>query len=77
MCVIHHNRKRAMYVLRVYAEDVNGKTSLLSPKEIQSQLDIICKNDTEAESNPSIFTTMDRDEWADVRLLLYTIFVKC
>ena len=62
-----------MYKLEVYSEEKNGSTSLLSPKEIQTQIQFIMDDadkrvdENGCEVNPAIFTGIDRTKWAKVK----------
>ena len=71
-----------MYRLEVYAADKNGDKSLLTPKEIQAQIQIIMDDaDKRTEENgpginPGLFTAIDRSKWAQVGMSL-TEIVEC
>ena len=65
-------RKGFMYKLDVYSADESGKLTLLTPKEIQSQIQFIME-DADSRSaeqgngiNPGIFTAAARSKWAQV-----------
>nr|CAB3233592.1 carnitine O-palmitoyltransferase 1, liver isoform [Phallusia mammillata] len=67
-------RKKSMYRLDLFATDVNGKETILTPREIQTQLELLMKDakDVETKSdkdilNPSIFTSTTRPRWAQIR----------
>jgi len=61
-----------MYRVEVYAVDKKGNTSLLTPKEIQTQIQFIMDDadkrteDKGSGINPGIFTAIDRTKWAKV-----------
>jgi len=63
-----------MYKVFLYAQDTSGKETLLTPRELQSQLEKIMSDadakDQSADKpaiNPSVFTTANRTRWAQVR----------
>ena len=56
-----------MYRVNVFANGEDGKKSLLTPLELQQQFDSISAQTQEDEAcNPGVFTTLDRDAWAEV-----------
>jgi len=64
-------RKGRMYRVNVFANGEDGKKSLLTPLELQQQFDSISAQTQEDEAcNPGVFTTLDRDAWAEIRLKL-------
>lgn len=67
-------RNNFMYKVFLYAQDTSGKETLLTPRELQSQLEKIMSDadakDQSADKpaiNPSVFTTANRTRWAQVR----------
>ena len=56
-----------MYRVNVFAKEIGGKKTLLTPLEIQKQFDnISAHNEKDEVYNPGVFTTLDRDAWAEV-----------
>ena len=65
-------RKGLIYKLDTYVVDEHGQNSLLSPKEIQSQLQFIVddadqKSNENEVTNPCLFTSTHRTKWAKVQ----------
>ena len=62
-----------MFKLPVYKNDENGSCVLLSPEEIQKQIEFLIKttHESEVEFNPSVFTTLSRNEWYKVKLVYF------
>ena len=61
-------RKGQMFKLQIYIKNDKGLSVLLSPENIQKQIEKIIditKND-ENELNPSIFTASKRNDWFKV-----------
>ena len=63
-----------MYRVNVFANEKDGTKSLLTPFELQKQFDSISAETEEDEFsvNPGVFTTLDRNTWAEV---IYYIFI--
>ena len=58
-----------MFNLPLYATDSSGFESLLTPAELQRQIELILHHtDEEPVYNPAIFTTLTRPEWTRVCL---------
>lgn len=59
-----------MFKLPVYTNDETGSCVLLSPEEIQKQVENIIEttHESKVEFNPSVFTTLNRNEWYKVKL---------
>jgi len=61
-------RKGVMFNLPLYATDSSGFESLLTPAELQRQIELILHHtDEEPVYNPAIFTTLTRPEWTRER----------
>jgi len=62
-------RNGQMFKLPVYTNDETGSCVLLSPEEIQKQVENIIEttHESKVEFNPSVFTTLNRNEWYKIR----------
>jgi len=59
-------KKGQMFAIDVYVTESDGKRRILTPREIQHQLDDLCKSLDASSTNPSVFTTLKRPLWAQV-----------
>lgn len=62
-------RKGMMFNLPLYASESHGPDSLLTPEELQRQMELILKH-TDGNSsvpNPAVFTTLARSDWCKER----------